>query len=184
VTRILAISGSLRRGSLNTRLLREPAGVGIDLYGALGTIPPYDADEDRDPGPPPVRELRDAIADADGLLFATPEYNASIPGVLKNAIDWASRPRDATPFQGKPAAVVGATTGQFGAVWAQAELRKVLSSTGARVVDLELPLAKAHELLEQHGSVLVGDLVNSRRLEILATLIAEVDRNRELSVAA
>ena len=83
--------------------------------------------------------LREAIAAADGLLFATPEYNSSIPGTLKNALDWASRPRASTPLQNKPAAVIGATTGRFGAVWAQAELRKVLASTGARVVDLDLP---------------------------------------------
>ena len=97
------------------------------------------------PAPRAVAELRQAIADADGLLFATPEYNSSIPGVLKNAIDWVSRPRAETPLQGKPAAVIGASTGSFGAVWAQAELRKVLGSTGARVVDLDLPVARAHE---------------------------------------
>ena len=135
--RILAISGSLREGSLNTRLLREiaeraPAGVEIEIWNGLRSIPPYDADEDSELAPEPVHALRQAIAQADGLLFATPEYNSSIPGVLKNAIDWASRPRASTPLQGKPAAVVGATTGQFGAVWAQAEVRKVLASTGAR----------------------------------------------------
>ena len=103
--RVLAISGSLREGSLNTRLLREiaeraPAGVEIELWNGLKSIPPYDADDDTEPAPEPVRELRHAIAGADGLLFATPEYNSSIPGVLKNAIDWASRPRDRTPLQG------------------------------------------------------------------------------------
>ena len=119
--RLLAISGSLRADSHNSRLLRiaaeeAPVGVEIDIYEGLADIPPYDADLDTIPGPAPVRELRELIAEADGLIFATPEYNASIPGVLKNAIDWASRPRATTPLAGKPAAVMGATTGQFGAV--------------------------------------------------------------------
>jgi chromate reductase, NAD(P)H dehydrogenase (quinone) len=187
--KILAISGSLRHGSLNTRLLREiaeraPAGIDIVLWDGLRAIPPYDADHDTNPAPEPVRALREAIADADGLLFATPEYNSSIPGVLKNAIDWASRPRAETPFQGTPAAVVGATTGQFGAVWAQAELRKVLASTGTRVVDLELPVAKAHESLDTHGAVLTGDLLDGRCSEIIDALVAEIRRDRELATAA
>ena len=187
--RILAISGSLREGSLNTRLLREiaeraPAGVEIEIWDGLRSIPPYDADEDNELAPEPVQALRQAIAKADGLLFATPEYNSSIPGVLKNAIDWASRPRASTPLQGKPAAVVGATTGQFGAVWAQAELRKVLASTGARVVDLELPVAKADGLLDQHGRLIVHDNTHARTDEILSALFHEIERNGELSLAA
>jgi len=187
--KILAISGSLREGSLNTRLLREiaeraPAGVEIEIWQGLRSIPPYDADEDNELASRPVRRLREAIAEADGLLFATPEYNSSIPGVLKNAIDWASRPRASTPFQNKPAAVVGATTGQFGAVWAQAELRKVLASTGARVVDLELPVAKADGLLDEHGRLIVHDDLHDRTDEILRALFHEVERNQETSLAA
>lgn len=187
--KVLAISGSLRSGSLNTRLLREiaeraPAAVEIELWAGLKAIPPYDGDDDTDPAPEPVLELREAIADADGLLFATPEYNSSVPGVLKNAIDWASRPRETTPLQGKPAAVVGATTGQFGAVWAQAELRKVLGSTGARVIDLELPVAKADAQLVQHGGLLTNELVESRTDEILTALVAEIERDREPALAA
>ena len=185
-SRILAISGSLRHGSLNTRLLREiaeraPAGVEIELFDGLRSIPPYDADADTEPAPEPIRALRDAIAEADGLLFATPEYNSSIPGVLKNAIDWASRPRATTPFQGKPAAVVGATTGQFGAVWAQAELRKVLRSTGARVVDLELPVAKGHHAVAQRGALL-DEVHGPRSAEILRALVTEIQRDRELAL--
>jgi chromate reductase, NAD(P)H dehydrogenase (quinone) len=187
--RILAISGSLREGSLNTRLLREiaeraPAGVEVEIWNGLRSIPPYDADEDNELAPEPVRALHRAIAEADGLLFATPEYNSSIPGVLKNAIDWASRPPASTPLRGKPAAVVGATTGQFGAVWAQAELRKVLGSTGARVVDLELPVAKADGLLDQHGRLIVHEHTDERCDEILHALLHEVERNQKLSVAA
>ena len=142
--RLLAISGSLRADSHNSRLLRiaaeeAPVGVDIEIYEGLADIPPYDADRDTSSRPSArARAPRAASPPADGLIFATPEYNSSIPGVLKNAIDWASRPRATTPLAGKPAAVMGATTGHFGAVWAQAELRKVLGSTGARVVDAEV----------------------------------------------
>ena len=187
--RVLAISGSLRADSLNTRLLREiaeraPAGVEIDLWDGLGAIPPYDQDSDREPAPAAVAELRDAIAQADGLLFATPEYNSSIPGVLKNAIDWASRPRATTPLQGKPAAVVGATTGRFGAVWAQADLRKVLASTGARVIDLELPVATADKRLADHGELLADHQLRERASELLDALAGEITRDRQPALAA
>ena len=124
--RLLAISGSLRRGSLNTALLRAaggllPPGVRVVHLGDLASIPPYDEDLDVHPVPAAVAALRHEITAADGLLFATPEYNASIPGQLKNAVDWASRPFPANALRGRPAAVIGASTGIFGAVWAQAE---------------------------------------------------------------
>ena len=185
--RILAISGSLRRDSHNTRLLRHlaeraPAGVEIELWEGLKEIPPYDEDDDVVPAPPAVAELREAVAAADGLLFATPEYNSSIPGVLKNAIDWVSRPRAETPFQGKPAAVVGASTGSFGAVWAQAELRKVLASTGARVVDLDLPVPRAQEAFDADG-VLVSDDHDARGSEICAALAGEIERDSQVALA-
>ncbi len=142
--KILGLSGSLRRDSHNTRLLRGagtllPEGVELDVFDGLGAIPPFNEDEESSP-PAEVLAFKEAIAAADGLLIATPEYNSSIPGVLKNAIDWASRPRAGSPIASKPAAVIGASTGLFGAVWAQAETRKVLGSTGARVVDRELPI--------------------------------------------
>ncbi len=186
--RILAISGSVRRDSHNTRLLRHaaeraPAGIEIEVWDGLKSIPPYDEDDDGPIPPHAVAELREAIAEADGLLIATPEYNSSIPGVLKNAIDWASRPRATTPLQGKPAAVIGATTGSFGAVWAQAELRKVLASTGARVVDLELPLSKADEAFDDDGALISTDH-DDRMLEVLGALATEITTGRELAVAA
>jgi len=187
--KILAISGSLRQGSHNTDLLRgaaaaAPDGVDIELYHGLKDIPPYDADDDI-PGdhPEAVDRFKEALADADAILISTPEYNSSIPGVLKNGIDWVSRPRDNTPFQGKPAAVVGATTGQFGAVWAQAELRKVLRSTGARVVDLELPVARGHHALERRGALL-DEIHGPRSAEILNALITEIQRDRESALVA
>jgi chromate reductase len=186
--RILAIPGSVRRDSHNRSLLRHlaeqaPAGVEIELWDGLKAIPPYDEDDDGDNAPAPVRELRAAIAEADGILIATPEYNSSIPGVLKNAIDWASRPRAETPLQGKPAAVVGATTGSFGAVWAQADLRKVLRSTGARVVELDLPLARAHEIFDPEHPATIADH-DDRVAELLETLAAEIATDLELAAAA
>ena len=153
---MLAISGSLRRGSHNTSLLRAaeellPPTDELVFWDGLRDVPPYDQDDDTGSGPPAVARLRQAIADADALLFATPEYNSSIPGVLKNAVDWASRPRAATVLQNKPVAVIGASTGMFGAVWGQAELRKVLGAAGARVADVELAVGHAHEHLDSDG---------------------------------
>ena len=95
--------------------------------------------------PEAARRLREDWAAADAILFATPEYNGSVPGGLKNAIDWASRPARAGVLRNKTVAVVGASTGQFGALWAQQDLRRVLGIAGARVVGEELPAAKAHE---------------------------------------
>ena len=92
-----------------------------------------------------MQRLRDAIATADAVLIATPEYNSSLPGQLKNALDWASRPFPDNALRNKPVAVIGASTGMFGAVWAQAEARKVLAATGARVVDVELPVPRAED---------------------------------------
>ena len=155
--RVLGISGSLRRDSHNTRLLRasgelvEAQGGEFELFDGLKAIPPYDEDDDVGGGPAAVARLRQAIADADAMLFATPEYNSSIPGVLKNAVDWASRPLATNPLRNKPVAVIGASTGMFGAVWAQAELRKVLGATGARVSEVELALGHAREHLDLDG---------------------------------
>jgi chromate reductase, NAD(P)H dehydrogenase (quinone) len=162
---ILGLSGSLRRESHNTRLLAGvrkllPAGVQLVVFDELAEIPPYNEDLERDASPA-VAALRAAIAGADAVLVATPEYNASIPGVLKNALDWVSRPVAETPLRGKPAAVVGASTGMFGAVWAQAETRKVLATIGARVVDRELPIAQAHDALGPDGLPLERDAIEA-----------------------
>jgi len=144
--KVLGISGSLRRDSYNTKLLRAaeellPAIAELEIWDGLKDIPPFD--EDDEPGTAVVASLRDAVANADVLLFATPEYNASVPGQLKNAVDWLSRPVATSVLRGKPVLVVGASTGAFGAVWAQAELRKVLATAGARVVEAELAVGHA-----------------------------------------
>lgn len=152
--KILAISGSLRSESHNTALLRAaaeeaPVGVEIELWDGLKEIPPYDADDDLVPGPATVEAFRDAVRQADAVLIATPEYNSSVPGALKNALDWASRPLATNAFRNKPVAVIGSSTGAFGAVWAQAEARKVLAAMGARVAEVELAVGHAHERLEE-----------------------------------
>jgi chromate reductase len=161
--KILGISGSLRRESHNTNLLRAaadllPSGVELDVYDGLRELPPYDADRDVQPADPAVERLRQAIADADGILIATTEFNGSIPGVLKNALDWASRPFPDTSLKGKPVAVVGASTGLFGAVWAQAETRKVLGVIGADVIEGELPVGQADTAFSDDGRLADDDL--------------------------
>jgi chromate reductase, NAD(P)H dehydrogenase (quinone) len=173
--RVLGISGSLRRHSFNTELLQAaaallPPGAVLEPFDGLKAIPPYDADDDREPAPEPVRRLRAAIDAADAVLIATPEYNASIPGVLKNALDWASRPHATNVLRGKPVAVVGASTGMFGAVWAQAEARKVLGTIGARVIDRELPVSEAPERFDMEGRLTDPDL-EGQLAEIASELV-------------
>jgi chromate reductase len=174
--RILGISGSLRRESHNTSLLRAaamslPSGVELELYDELADLPHYNADLDVDPAPDAVARLREAIDDADGVLIATPEYNASIPGALKDALDWASRPFPDNVLRGKPVAVVGASTGLFGAVWSQAEIRKVLKTIGADVLDGELPVAHAHIAFADDGRLADGGL-HDALVELVAVLAA------------
>jgi chromate reductase len=175
--RILGISGSLRRDSHNRRILFEaaellPAGVELELFDGLKAVPPYDEDDDVEQAPEAVVALREAIGAADAVLIATPEYNGSVPGQLKNAIDWASRPRGSASLLGKPVAVIGASTGSFGGVWAQAETRKILGTAGARVVQNEHAVPRAHERLSEHGRLVHDD---HEQLEgLLDALLAEI----------
>jgi chromate reductase len=171
MVRILGISGSLRQGSHNTSLLRAaasalPPGVELEVYDGLRELPPYDADFDTQPPDPAVARLREAIAAADGVLIATPEFNGSIPGALKNALDWASRPFPENALRGKPVAVIGASTGLFGAVWAQAETRKVLDIIGADVIDRELPVGQAEMAFAADGG-----LLDAEQRAVLADLV-------------
>ena len=175
--RILGISGSLRRGSHNRRLLRAagntlPPGVDLVEWEGLAGLPAFDEDLESTP-PPPVQDFLDLIEEADGILIATPEYNASLPGSLKNALDWASRPFATNPLRGKPVAVVGASTGMFGAVWAQAELRKVLTTIGARVVDHELAVSYAHERVQPDGRLLDAGL-RDELASVVAMLVGSI----------
>jgi len=187
VTRILGISGSLRRDSHNTSLLRaaaEAAGpdVELELYEGLKEIPPYDEDDDRHPRPDGVARLNEAIADADAVLFSTPEYNSSIPGQLKNAIDWVSRPVATSVLRNKPVAVVGASTGAFGAAWAQAELRKVLAALGARVLDVELPVPHAHTRFEE--GELTDKEIRAGLADAVAALADQIRRRERVKAVA
>jgi chromate reductase len=184
--RVLGISGSLRRDSLNSALLRVaaerlPAGVELVEFEHLREIPLYDADLEAETTPAAVAELREAIGDADAVLVATPEYNHSIPGGLKNALDWASRPAGKSALNGKPAAAIGASTGMFGAVWAQAETRKVLGALGGRVIETELPVALAGELLVD-GRLELSPQQSEQLEELLAELIASAEEAEEARV--
>jgi len=176
--RILAISGSLRRGSHNTSLLRAagellPPTSELVFWDGLRDMPPYDQDDDVQPAHPAVAALRQAVADADAVLIATPEFNSSIPGALKNALDWASRPIATNVFRNKPVAVIGSSAGMFGAVWAQAELRKVLGAMGARVADVEVAVGHAGEKFDADGA-LVDDDVREQLADALSVLGVEV----------
>jgi chromate reductase len=174
--RVLGICGSLRSASHNRRLLNAAAAALPDtaeltLLDQLDALPAYNEDIDRDPVPPTVARLRAAITSTDAILFATPEYNSSIPGFLKNAVDWASRPFPDNVLRGKPVAVVGASAGLFGAVWAQAELRKALTTAGARVLDEELPIGQAHDAFDGDGD---GGLLDPDLRARLASLVEQL----------
>lgn len=175
--RVLGLSGSLRRDSHNRGLLRAaaatlPPDAELVVWDRLAELPAYDEDLDAAPAPEPVQALREAIAAADAILIATPEYNASLPGALKNALDWASRPHATNPLRGKPAAVIGASTGLFGAVWAQAEARKVLGTIGADVLERELPVGQVDAAWAPDGTLLDPDL-RAALGELVDALVAQ-----------
>lgn len=153
--KILGISGSLRRDSHNTRLLRAaadllPSGSELEVWDGLRDVPPFDEDHESDPAAA-VQAFRAKVEEADAVFFVTPEYNAGIPGQLKNAVDWLSRPYPENALKGKPVAAIGASTGLFGAIWAQDQLRKAVQFAGANVLDVELPVGQAHETLDDAG---------------------------------
>jgi chromate reductase len=185
-TRILAISGSLRSASHNTALLRAaaelaPTGVEVELYDELEELPPYNEDRDLDIVTPVAARLRERIAQADAVLFATPEYNGTVPGQLKHAVDWGSRPRGNGALWGKPVAVIGASAGEHGALWAQADLRKVLGIAGARVLEASaVVVGKAAERFDAAGT-LVDEDTRSQLIAIVAELAADA---RPLQAAA
>jgi len=179
--KVLAVSGSLRADSYNTSLLRAaieaaPEGVEVELWEGVADLPIYDQDLELD-FPESVHRLREDWAAADAILFATPEYNGSVPGGLKNAVDWASRPKLEAALTNQNVAVIGASTGQFGAMWAQADLRKILGVAGARVIGNELPVTRAHEKFDKDGRLLDHELHEQLRLtlETLADEIAAIE---------
>jgi chromate reductase, NAD(P)H dehydrogenase (quinone) len=164
---VVAIAGSLRRRSYNRLLmaaLREELAKPdeMTILEEIGSLPLYNEDIDTAEAPASVAQLRTTIREAHALVFATPEYNGSVPGPLKNAIDWASRPWPDHSLQRKPALVLGASTSMFGALWAQAELRRILQITGADVIDFELPIGQAAGLFDAGGHLI--DLALRRAL--------------------
>jgi chromate reductase len=187
--RVLGISGSLRRDSFNTALLRAaaerlPGGVEFVAFERLAEIPAYDADlEEGAETPAAVADLRAEMRAADAVLVSTPEYNSSIPGALKNALDWASRPAGESALMGTPAAVIGASTGMFGAVWAQAETRKVLGALGGRVLEREFPFPRAQDAYSD-GQLRLSPEQSQALEELLRELIASAEEAAEARQSA
>lgn len=178
---VLGISGSLRRGSFNTGLLRAASSVlpeGMELeIGDISTIPLYNADVEAAGPPAPVARLKERVAAADALLFATPEYNYSIPGVLKNAIDWVSRPVATSPLAGKPIAMMGAG-GRLGTGRSQYHLRQVAVFTNMLPINRpEVMVANAAEKFDQSGN-LTDDSIKEQIRALLESLAGWVRRLR------
>lgn len=188
--RVLGISGSLRADSYNTKLLESatrvlpPDAEFAPLHtDVLRQLPHYDADLDTDElDDAAVAQLREAIGRADAILWITPEYNGGVPGAIKNALDWVSRPPARAAIKGKPSAVIGASTGSYGGVWAQDSLRRSLGIAGARVVDAEFAVPRAHEVYEQYADVLRPE-DEPRLAEILESLVEEARINASLKAA-
>jgi chromate reductase len=154
---ILGFSGSLRKGSYNTALLRAaadllPAGMTLEIFD-LSPLPMFNPDFEK-PFPKPVDNFRSRLAQADALLIATPEYNSSVSGALKNALDWASRPPK-QPLIGKPVAIMGVSTGSFGTVRAQLQLRQILTHVGALTLNKpEVLVARAEQAFDNEGHLI------------------------------
>jgi chromate reductase len=187
--RILGISGSLRADSHNSALLRAaakfaPAGVSVELYQGLRDLPPYDQDFDTEHPPAQVADLRARISAADGVLIATPEYNYGVPGALKNAIDWASRPAATSSLKGKPVAIMGAAPTNFGGVRAQLALRQSFLWIDAKVVGKpEVIVFRSHERFDEGGN-LVDEDTRDLLVGLLDALVATIGENSPLPAAA
>ena len=181
---VFAVAGSLRKDSFNKKLLRAaielvPPGMMIHQFDGLADIPPYDADLDVDPRPEPVRALKQMLAACDGLLIVTPEYNYGIPGVLKNAIDWASRPPAASPLGGKIALLMGASTGMAGTARAQQQLRQNFVFTKTTVLPQpEVLVAHAPQKFDSEGR-LIDDMAKQIIAERLRALGEWIYRLRQ-----
>jgi len=177
-TRILGLAGSLRAGSYNRLLLRQagllaPAGTELTEWDELEAVPPF-SEDDEDAPTPVVLALRAAITAADAVLVVTPEYNGSIPGQLKNALDWASRPFPDNVLRDKPVAVIGASASPGGAARAQGEARTVLARIGATVLDCEVQVPHAYRQFEPAGQLIDPDL-RAGVVALLAALSAAVE---------
>lgn len=176
---ILGISGSLRGASHNSALLRAaqkhaPAGIAIDIFEDLREIPYYDQDFDTDTPPQPVADLRRRIIEADGLLIVSPEYNYSIPGVLKNALDWASRPGSGSSLHRKPIALAGTSMSNFGTVRAQLALRQMFLWTDSQLVTKpEVHVFRSQDRFDDAGN-LTDDFTISLLQDLLTALAEKI----------
>jgi chromate reductase len=179
--KVLGISGSLRKGSWNTSVLRAaqglaPAGMTIEI-GAIADIPLYNEDVRAAGLPAPVERFRREIAAAEAVLFVSPEYNFSVPGVLKNAIDWASRPPD-QPFNEKPVAIMGASGGPVGTARMQYDLRKILGGLNAFVMHKpEVFIGQAGTKIDEAGNLTDATTEDFIR-KLLVALAAWAERMR------
>ena len=174
--KILVISGSIRAGAYSATLGRAtgelaPGSAEVSFYEGLGSIPAFDQDLEPGRTPEPVTDLRRRIEGTDALLLVTPEYNASIPGALKNAIDWASRPHGSSALMGRPTAIVSTAPSPFGGAWANQHLRKILTITGTPVVETELAIGKVDTKLGPDGA-----LTDDETREAFASLLAELEQ--------
>jgi len=182
--RTLGIAGSLRAGSYNRALLQAarelaPAGMEIAEFD-LRELPLYDGDVEAAGDPEPVAALKDAIRSADALLIATPEYNRGVPGVLKNAIDWASRPPLGSPLAGKPVAIMGASTGRGGTARAQEQLRAAVEYSRANVLnDPEVLVPEAYMRFDERGR-----LTDEETRKEIAALLETLASSTRLAHAA
>jgi chromate reductase len=186
---ILLVSGSLRRASHNTALLREaanalPDDVAHTWLDGIAALPPYCEDDDGERAPATVERLRATIAAADAVLIATPEYNGALPGGLKNAVDWASRPFPDNAWRDKPVAVIGASTGIFGAVWAQAQLRTALGLAGARVIEVELAVSGSQHAFLPTGALRDPRLAAGLRDVVAALVSAQPEHEPDVAARA
>lgn len=184
MTKVLAVSGSLRKRSHNSGLIRAvaanaPEGVEIEIYDALESLPPYNEDRDTDPIPAAVADLRARIAEADAVLISTPEYNGTVPGQLKQFVDWGSRPYGTGALAGKPVAVVGVSMSDYGARWAQEHLKKALGVAGAQVTEIDLPVGGSGSKFDEDGNLTDQETVD-RLVEVVSAL---VDQHRSLIAA-
>jgi chromate reductase len=186
---VLGISGSLRGASYNTALLRAaaevaPDGMTIELFDGLGAIPAYNEDVEADGDPPPVKAFKDAIRAADAVLIATPEYNHGIPGLLKNAIDWASRPPRQSALDRKPVAVMGASIGIGGTAQAQLQLRQALVFPGAQAMpEPELLVSRVRDKIDAEGR-LADELTRAALRDLLTAFRGWIEQVRALLAAA
>jgi NAD(P)H-dependent FMN reductase len=175
--KVLGLVGSLRAASLNRQLAEvaaenAPEGISLTIYEGLGDIPFYNEELDGDNAAAQATKLRVAVADADAVLVVTPEYNGGVPAVVKNAIDWLSRPYGKSAVAGKPLAVIGGALGQYGGVWSHDDTRKSFGIAGARVVDgltLSVPFASLDGKHPREHANLVANIN-----DVLTKLAAEV----------